>query len=1804
MPILRLLATRNRFHATVLNLYDLHSNQPGEFLRVLCNEILQGYTLEEAELPLVPWTPLFIQEFQRSKPRLLGADATAVLGSQGLKRVRDWLLPTEPGQRSLLPPPYACRAARLAELLWPNDLGNDGCDVQGRWLGPVPLTSALVARVETELLRFDSSHDPRWMSGLRRSLGLLVALDEWSKGRESYPVYFPAVRLDAEDRAQDGRVLEARVTVIFPPDGVSMPTVALAPWTPLLLEPGSLGRLCTMLEAARGPDGSDEVRTVLRDAHFLLELSPFPSKTHEPPLGCQPPPTLQIEGDSLGLAVLLTAWAASEESFLVPLVATGALGTGGVTKVVELVVKLKAVADLPKATGTTWTFLVPLDGSSVLPSKPPPDVIVERVTTYKALFERQDLLIDPVPPYISRLAAPGFGRLTFDHPDAYSSEECVEYETLARELADKLARKEPFAEVITLPFDNDPEEMAAKWVACLAARMSEKLKSSRTALPAPLLIPLDAIPAGLGGLPLSQRMEEGVRRRSNKVWGGKPSGEASRFERFVHNCLRQSRDRLLLIVCGAKSSSMDPTKHLEALRTLRAFLEEGEEFARRPSLVFIASDSHHERLIKEEIRLVEWNTAPATARNPFRYTFLRRYQEEQHRVAGQPIRGLLDQRLLDVTNDQYLTKLAIELKVCPRDTPSDAGVSLATLLDDADQRCVVLFDRVGAGKRTAARQLFHQKLFLQDSAREPVLPIWLEPAPDGNCAAVERAIADALGFEEARVRHWLRFGPPVLLLVELHHFTKPREAFARIGEFLSANKSARAVVMLHSNQAGDRKLDRLGNCVYYGVNRVEPDDYKEYAKQLSKPLGCRVPERPPGRWDRFGHEGLSPQLMHLLCLCPENEQETGMASGVFQQVASRLLENQWNNDETIGLKVYEYIEKIGEWFGAIAFVFYQSKSQGELSCVNPEEVDYDTIVAIAAEDPKLGEAKRKAIDDPSSFFFQKIFFQNKGDQLRFISGAFQAYFAGGYFLAALAKGERPDYDAMLRHLTTWRTVDPLVAEFLGGSLGRGQLESLILFALTSKRTQDETANLPRILRALCKGANPEHPAIASLLSGRGTMGWQCLEDPHLVRGELHGLLAAHGSAGFANALANGLESHDWVERRWPLEVDDAKTADLAAGVTALWASPDRAEVAAGDAAGEVTLWDVDRRDLRRRRQMHVGRARVLVELRHGGKSYLISGGDDGSVRLWDHGTGEVRGRPHRHSGKVLALAVLAGRSRPPLVVSAGEDGRLYLWSPFADDWVRSLRAHFGPITLLCQLDDFVVASGGEDGRVRVWDLETADARDLKPTLFAPPHPRPVTQIHRGNGHFLWGDVDGHVYLSRGPYREGGVAGGWQRHAGAVTGLSFHGSMEALSAGADGRAGQWNWTSPVPDPPLPAGHNSPIRGLSYSGAGSAYVTGTGMVYRMGGPAHYDRHPGPVAFMQSVGERTAGRWVTAGGRLLRIGPAHGLIGDARRHQGPVTAVALFGGGFVSGGWGGSVRLFRAEGESYELDRYWPAQHGKPVAFLAVAGQAFASAGLDGRVCVRGVAGPEVLLAWRGAPITALRGGGEGFVWGDATGQVFRWDRGQSRAERIGRFRDAVAALDTHLDEATTGAPPEIVVMAVTNNGELFRLAGGQQEQLHKLPHLGRIAALRCVGPRCYVLATDAGVYRGAGRSSPQPFPGELSAFDAAPDGRIVCGTPTGRLWSPGVEPYPAHREEVVGVRLPAGPGAGLVVSASRDGVVKIARLDSQGVEVLAGYPAGNRVTSLDVREKTALAGLVDGDVVVLGLHVHSRAEGGPT
>lgn len=413
-----------------------------------------------------------------------------------------------------------------------------------------------------------------------------------------------------------------------------------------------------------------------------------------------------------------------------------------------------------------------------------------------------------------------------------------------------------------------------------------------------------------------------------------------------------------------------------------------------------------------------------------------------------------------------------------------------------------------------------------------------------------------------------------------------------------------------------------------------------------------------------------------------------------------------------------------------------------------------------------------------------------------------------------------------------------------------------LVALASDTRDGELAARARELLKLEGGALRADPRmlVAYALAGRLT-------------GDEHAAARLLGEARrVAPELPDDLERA--AERLLPAVLMAPRLAGRGARIVALAVAPDGRIGAAGDTAGNVTLFNLRRGEaVRQLRDAAAGRVRC-VAITPDGRRCLVAG-DHGPVTVWDVESAAVVARLHPHSGVLAALAVSEdGR----VVAGAGSAGTVFAWEASTGGRLAAVKTHPGNATCVAlSPDGRTAAVGGGDGRAVTVDLEAGAA-----VAELAAHGGAVTAVAldaRG-GRLLTAGESGTI---RSWSASDGAPGPSLRgHRGTVRALAVRGDgLRALSAAADGTVRLWDL--PSGEPLVAASRGEPVAAAAVSDDwGEVLLAVGGEVHR---PRLREARGEPPAWALAV-PVTAAEAVERGRRFAdRMDTVRGLVADQR-------------------------------------------------------------------------------------------------------------------------------------------------------------------------------------------------------------------------------------------------------------------------------------------------------------------------------------
>jgi len=259
-------------------------------------------------------------------------------------------------------------------------------------------------------------------------------------------------------------------------------------------------------------------------------------------------------------------------------------------------------------------------------------------------------------------------------------------------------------------------------------------------------------------------------------------------------------------------------------------------------------------------------------------------------------------------------------------------------------------------------------------------------------------------------------------------------------------------------------------------------------------------------------------------------------------------------------------------------------------------------------------------------------------------------------------------------------------------------------------------------------------------------------------------------------------------------------------------SPDGRFVAAGDANGEIHIWQIE--DYQKVATCGGDGGLIWAIAFSPNSKTLASGSDDYQIRLWDVETGECKQELKGHSGAIRSVAF---NSNGNILASGSTDCQIRLWDSRTGECLSILIGHLNAVWTVAfhPNDDSILASGGVDKTVRLWKIITNDQYEQK-TIYE--HKKSVCSVtFSPNGYFI--ASSGHDKavilwnLIKGEFEK--ILEEKQSHKDWVWAISFSPDSKVLaSAGEDQTIKLWNIeTGKCID--TVTEHNHAVRGIAFS-----------------------------------------------------------------------------------------------------------------------------------------------------------------------------------------------------------------------------------------------------------------------------------------------------------------------------------------------------------------------------------------------------
>ncbi|GFR44231.1 hypothetical protein Agub_g5422 [Astrephomene gubernaculifera] len=379
-------------------------------------------------------------------------------------------------------------------------------------------------------------------------------------------------------------------------------------------------------------------------------------------------------------------------------------------------------------------------------------------------------------------------------------------------------------------------------------------------------------------------------------------------------------------------------------------------------------------------------------------------------------------------------------------------------------------------------------------------------------------------------------------------------------------------------------------------------------------------------------------------------------------------------------------------------------------------------------------------------------------------------------------------------------------------------------------------------------------------------------------------------------------SDDFTARVWDCESGECKLVLEGHGghVTdaAITRDGHKVVTAAGD--GTCAVWDMATGRREALLEGHTGEISAVVLTQRG--RFAVTAGEDCTARVWDlAAVAEAAPPPPTHGGgRVAALSALPDGQ---LVVSAGDDGRVYLWDPVEGTCLKRMEGHRAGVRFMrVSADGAHVVTGSGDRQICRWNWSAYSAAAAAASQRRSLERRDFmlhTLLTSGGGHTCASSsVGGHSGNTTGTGAVGGGGGGAGGGAGAAGGVN---------------GGVSNRTSEEDDP------MTALAALKPPGAGAA-----------GAPA-----AGPAAAAPTVPAAAAAAQTPLSALPTRLFSPPTGAGGAGGAASPFSATAAGGGGGPSCGITGSSRSLADVVSGLHADPLrasMPAQQGSRVKHMA--------------------------------------------------------------------------------------------------------------------------------------------------------------------------------------------------------------------------------------------------------------------------------
>ena len=179
-----------------------------------------------------------------------------------------------------------------------------------------------------------------------------------------------------------------------------------------------------------------------------------------------------------------------------------------------------------------------------------------------------------------------------------------------------------------------------------------------------------------------------------------------------------------------------------------------------------------------------------------------------------------------------------------------------------------------------------------------------------------------------------------------------------------------------------------------------------------------------------------------------------------------------------------------------------------------------------------------------------------------------------------------------------------------------------------------------------------------------------------------------------------------VVRLWNVATGDRLAAldSIQSAITGIAFLKDGEFLAMTDENGWITVWNVETQTIVQRWQGHPQVITAVASIAH--RSILVTASWDKTIKLWNPVTESAIAT---FSGHTLAITSLAVHPNETLLASGSCDRTIKLWHLDTGKCLHTLISHTGPVTALAfSPDGKTLATGSDDRTIKLWDVATGN----------------------------------------------------------------------------------------------------------------------------------------------------------------------------------------------------------------------------------------------------------------------------------------------------------------------------------------------------------------------------------------------------------------------------------------------------------------------------------------------------------------